>query len=144
MENSIVRGLQERENEGLVVHDELGMAGNEGDTGCGAAKIVAAEPFIAERSKKETSVVVEDPHNVIIVGSVGGNSEDLQESPPWGREANMVVELADTKSRRWKRRAREKVDRELIMDPGMVGGKWVGSNLSGIVVAPKKNKENGL
>ncbi|KAL5781979.1 hypothetical protein ACOSP7_007008 [Xanthoceras sorbifolium] len=156
-----VRVIHERQKKRLAVHDESEAAGHEGDTGCEADKIVTVDPFITERCEIEAGVVLEDPQSDIMganapyvfvakepckvqgkskvrVSTFVGNTKDLRESLLWVREANMAVELADAKSRQWKRRARERLDRDLVMDPYVIGGKQISSDLSENVVAPKK------
>ncbi|KAL5837650.1 hypothetical protein ACOSQ3_014819 [Xanthoceras sorbifolium] len=72
-----------------------------------------------------------------------GNTEELCDGHLGVKNADMVVEIADSKSRHWKRRAQDRLDRDSIMVPSGVRGNRTGLELSeGVATSEKIRQTN--
>ncbi|KAH7571981.1 hypothetical protein JRO89_XS04G0178700 [Xanthoceras sorbifolium] len=147
LEEPLVEVTQRRENLGLVVQDGSGMARPDGDTGCEDERVVVVNPL--KYGVRVRLVLVKGINRVILLKGVMvvrcmkgirklRISDSASSSEVMPREADMVVELTNVKGRRWKRRARERLDEDSVMAPDGVSGKQTGSDLSEEVVAPEK------
>ncbi|KAL5835252.1 hypothetical protein ACOSQ4_014749 [Xanthoceras sorbifolium] len=70
-----------------------------------------------------------------------GNTEELCDGHLGVKKADMVVEIADSKSRHWKRRAQDRLDRDSIMVPDGVRGNRTGLELSEGVATSEKIRQ---
>ncbi|KAL5770511.1 hypothetical protein ACOSP7_014665 [Xanthoceras sorbifolium] len=70
-----------------------------------------------------------------------GNTEELCDGHLGVKKADMVVEIADSKSRHWKRRAQDRLDRDSIVVPGGVRGNRTGLELSKGVATSEKIRQ---
>ncbi|KAL5816006.1 hypothetical protein ACOSQ3_024384 [Xanthoceras sorbifolium] len=106
------------------------------EEGLGGAVLseVAASPFVfvaKEPSRGKGSPKKGDVSEV-------GTAAKLNNDSVWVKTADMIIESVDTKSWRWKGRARDMIDKDSMIVPRGTRRKRIGSILSEEVVVPEK------